>query len=262
MSSPMIVASPAIRYSWPLTEPRRSPRSPYGLQVMDNCASCSLRTSSFFCNLSERSTQDLDRIKHVSSYPASTLLFMEGEEARGVYLLCQGRVKLLATNSEGRSLILKIVHPGEIIGLSSVLTNIPYEITVETLQPSQLGFVSREDFLKFIREHIDACFHVAQHASRDCHLAYEGIRSIGLSNSASEKLARFLLEWSAGGRVCDGEVRVKLTLTHEEMAQLIGCSRETVSRTLKEFKKQRLLEMNGSALVVRNKAALENLAAK
>jgi len=260
MSSPMIAASPATRYFRPSAKPHRRPQSPYGLRVMDNCTNCSLRNSNFFCNLTERSTRDLQCIKHLSSYPEGALLLMEGEEARGVYLLCQGRVKLLATNSEGRTLILKIANPGEMIGLSSVLTDTPSEITAETLQPSQLAYVSHEDFLRYIREHSDACFQAAQHASRDCHLAYEGIRSIGLSNSASEKLARFLVEWSAEGHVCEGEVRVKLALTHEEIAQLIGCSRETVSRTLKEFKKQRFLEKKGSTLVVRNRSALESLA--
>jgi CRP/FNR family transcriptional regulator len=92
-------------------------------------------------------------------------------------------------------------------------------------------------------------------------MAYDVIRSIGLSNSAAEKLARFLVEWAGDGRPSGGVVRVKLTLTHEEMAQLIGCSRETVSRTLSEFKRQRLVEVNGATLVVRDLEALEDLAA-
>ena len=92
-------------------------------------------------------------------------------------------------------------------------------------------------------------------------MAYDVIRSIGLSNSAAEKLARFLVEWAGDGRPSDGVVRVKLALTHEEMAQLIGCSRETVSRTLSEFKRQRLVEVNGATLVVRDLEALEDLAA-
>ncbi len=115
--------------------------------------------------------------------------------------------------------------------------------------------------MRYIREHSDACFHVAQHAGRDCHSAYESVRSIGLSSSASEKLARFLVDWSADGKITEGILRVKLALTHEEIAQLIGSSRETVSRTLSEFKRQNLLELNGSTMLLRNKAALQNMAA-
>jgi CRP/FNR family transcriptional regulator len=101
---------------------------------------------------------------------------------------------------------------------------------------------------------------VAQHLGRDCHLAYEVIRSIGLSNSVEEKLARFLVEWSAGAQMTSGGLRVKLALTHEEIAQLIGCSRESVSRSFSKFKRKRLVEVNGSTLLVQDKAALQTLA--
>jgi CRP/FNR family transcriptional regulator len=82
-----------------------------------------------------------------------------------------------------------------------------------------------------------------------------------LASSVSEKLAKFLVGWSADGRESEGAVRVKLALTHEELAQLIGCSRESVTRTLSDFKRQKLVELNGSTLLVWNKVGLETLAA-
>jgi CRP/FNR family transcriptional regulator len=85
------------------------------------------------------------------------------------------------------------------------------------------------------------------------------IRSIGLSHSVSEKLARLLLQWAADGRASQGVIRLKLALTHEEVAQLIGTSRETVTRTLGELKKRKVLELHGSTLVIRDKAALEHM---
>jgi CRP/FNR family transcriptional regulator len=103
--------------------------------------------------------------------------------------------------------------------------------------------------------------HFASHLSRDCQAAYDLVRSIGLCQSVSERLARFLLDWSTNGFATDGAVRVKMALTHEEIAQLIGASRETVTRTLSEFKRQRTIEMNGSTLVLKNKTALESLVA-
>jgi CRP/FNR family transcriptional regulator, cyclic AMP receptor protein len=235
--------------------------SPYGMPIVDDCGTCKLRCNSFFCSLSEESTRDLDAIKHTSSYPEGAMVFVEGQAARGVYVVCQGRAKLMATNRDGKTLILKIAEAGEILGLHSVISGNAYEVTIETLQPSQLAYISREDFVKFLKSHGDACLHVAQHLSRDCQAAYDSIRSIGLSHSASEKLARLLLHWSADGKVTDGTVRTKLALTHEEIAQLIGSSRETVTRSLADFKKRRVLELNGSTLLVRNITALESLAA-
>jgi len=236
---------------------RTASRSPYGLPVGDNCVSEALRDSE--AHLSERTLEGLDRIKHATSYPEGSVIFVEGQVPRGVYILCQGRVKMMNANRDGKTFIMKIAQPGEILGLHAVVTGCPYELTVETLQPAQLAFISRADFIRFIKEHGDACLHVAQQLSNDCQSAYEVIRSIGLSHSVSEKLARLLLQWCCDGRVSDGAIRLKLALTHEEVAQLIGTTRETVTRTLGELRKKHVLELNGSTLIIRNRAALEQM---
>jgi CRP/FNR family transcriptional regulator, cyclic AMP receptor protein len=218
-------------------------------------------SDSFFGELSRKARHSLEEISRTSSYPAGALLFMEDESSQGVYIICQGSVKLLTINSDGRTLIFKIAKRGEILGLNAALTGASHEITAETLQPTQLAYVSREDFLKFIRENGDACLQVAQHLGRDCDSAYQVIRSIGLSNSVEAKLARFLLDWSAEGQATHEGLRVRLALRHEEIAQLIGCSRESVSRSFSDFKRKRLVEVNGSTLLLQDKPALESLAA-
>jgi CRP/FNR family transcriptional regulator, cyclic AMP receptor protein len=242
-------------------QPARRPNSPYGLAAAENCATCKLQKDDFFCRLPERAMREWDRIKHVTSYPEGALLFMEGEAARGVHILCQGRVKLLTANAEGKTFILKIAQPGQVFGLDSIVTGRPHEVTVETMQPCQIAYVSKEDFLRFIKDNGEACLRVVKQLGQECHSAYEVIRSLGLASSVSEKLAKFLVAWSAEGRESEGAVRVKLALTHEELAQLIGCSRESVTRTLSDFKRQKLMELHGSTLLVWDKAGLETLAA-
>lgn len=261
-SSLIAVTARAIPQFQPVADLHAKANSPYGLPIVDNCSACQLRNANSFCVLSQPSLKALDEMKHATSYPEGALVFTEGQAARGVYILCQGRAKLLATNSDGKTLIVKIAQPGEILGVHSAVSGKPHEFTVETLQPSQLAFIRRDDFLRFIKEHGDACLQAAAHLSRDCQSAYEVIRAIGLAHSASEKLARLLLQWSSDGKVIEGGVvRVKLALTHEEIAQLIGTSRETVTRILGDFKKQHVAELTGSTLLVRNKAALEKAAA-
>ena len=222
---------------------------------------CKLRNTSFFCALSQSSTKSLDELKHTSSYPEGAMVFMEGQTARGVYVVCQGRVKLMTTNSDGKTLILKIAQAGEVLGMHAVVSGRVYEITAETLQPCQLAFISAHDFLQLLKENGEACLQAAQHISRDCHTAYESIRSIGLSHSVTEKMARLLLQWASDGRVVNGMIRIKMALTHEEIAQLIGSTRETVTRTLSDLKKRAIAELTGSTLLIRNPAALQNLAA-
>jgi len=174
-------------------------------------------------------------------------------------MLCQGQAKLSTTSRDGKTFILRIAKPGEVLGLHAIITGKPYEVTVETMQPSQLGFVQREDFLRFLKEHGDACLRAAQHIGRDYRDACEVVRSVGLSHSISEKLAKFLLESSAEGQLAHGVVRTKLALTHEDIAQLIGTSRESITRTLTEFRKKDIVELKGSTLIIHNRPALEQL---
>lgn len=233
--------------------------SPYGLQIAENCIICKLREAGFFCDLPKASLEDLERIKYASGYPQGAVLFVEGQAPRGVFIICSGRVKLSTTSRDGRSLIVRLSQGGEVLGLHATVSGKPYELTAETLQPCQLDFIKREDFVKFLQKHGDACLNAAKHLSHNCQSAYEMIRNLGLSHSVSEKVARLLLEWSADGENTKDGIRIKVSLTHDEMAQLIGTSRETVTRVLGEFREKELAHLRGSTLLIKNRAALEKL---
>ena len=236
--------------------------SPYGLDIIESCMTCKVRTERLFCEISGPSLQAFEQIKYATAYPKGAVLFVEGQAPRGVFVLCKGRVKLSICSTDGKTLILKIAEPGEVLGLSATVAGKPYELTAETIDPCQVNFVKREDFQRYLREHGDACLRVAEQLSEKYNNACHEVRSLGLSHSAGEKLAKLLLEWtSRNGEAAKQEPRLKLALTHEEIAQLIGASRETVTRTLSEFKRQRTIELNGSTLVLRNRPALESLAA-
>ena len=232
---------------------------PYGLQLTENCLICKLRHSGFFCDLPKNSLEDLERIKYASSFPQGAILFVEGQNPRGAYIICSGRVKLSTTSRDGKTLILRIAQPGEVLGLHATVSGKPYELTAEALQPCQLDFLKREDFMRFLQNHADACLNAAQHLSQNCEDAYEMIRSLGLSHSVSEKLARLLLEWASDGETTKEGIRIKISLTHEEIAQLIGTSRETVTRVLGEFREHHLAQLRGSTLLIQNKVGLERL---
>lgn len=233
--------------------------SPYGLQLAEDCLICKLREAGFFCDLPKESLQELERIKYASGYPQGAVLFVEGQAPRGVYIVCSGRVKLSTASRDGNTLILRIAQGGEVLGLHGTVSGKPYELTAETLQPCQLDFIKREDFLRFLQKHGDACLSAAKHLSQNCQDAYEMIRSLGLSHSVSEKMARLLLEWASDGEQTAEGVRIKISLTHEEMAQLIGTSRETVTRVLGEFRDKQFAQLRGSTLLIKNKPALEKL---
>jgi len=233
--------------------------SPYGLQLVENCLICKLRSDNFFCALPREVLEAFEKIKFPTAYPRGAVLFIEGQSPRGIYMLCRGRVKLSVNSAEGKTLILKLVEPGEVLGLHACVSGSPYELTAETIQPAQVNFVKREDFLRFLEQHGAACLQAAQHLSDNCHSAYDLIRSLGLSHSAGEKLARFLLELTADAENTREGTRAKLGLTHEEIAQIIGTSRETVTRLLSEFKRKHYATLKGSTLLVHDRPALEKL---
>ncbi len=230
-----------------------------GLRCVESCLSCHLRSRSFFCDLAAESIEDFNKIKHAAIFPEHAVVLVEGQSAWGIFMLCQGRVKLSTTSRDGKTLIVRLAEPGEVLGLHAVVTGGPYELTVETMQPCQLNFVGRDDMLRFLNDHADACLHAIQHLARDCSDSYGVVRTIGLSHSVSERFARFLLETAADGKVSNGTVSVRLAMTHEEISQLIGTSRETITRLLSEFRRNALAEMKGSMLIIHNRPALKHM---
>jgi len=235
--------------------------APYNLEIMDNCATCAWKSGGYFCQVSSPVLKSFEAAKFTSTYPAGAVLFVEGQTPRGVYLLCKGRVKLAMTSMDGKSIILRIVEAGELIGVNSAIMGKPYELTAETLEPCQVNFLNRDAFLKLIRDHREISENVTKQLSSDYGAACVQIRSLGLARTASEKIARFLLEWSAKGRETNQGLRMNLPLTHEEIAEVVGVSRETVTRTLSELKSKSLISVKGPAFVIRDKHALETLAA-
>ena len=230
-----------------------------GLNCVESCLSCHLRTRGFFCHLSHDTIADFNKIKHAAVFPEHAVVLVEGQSPCGIFVLCQGRAKLSTTSRDGKTLIVRIAVPGEVLGLHAVVTGGPFELTVETMQPCQLDYVGREDMMHFLRDHPDASLHATQHLARDCSDAYGVVRSIGLSHSVSERFARFLLETSADGEVSNGTVRVRLAMTHEEISQLVGTSRETITRLLSEFRRSDMAELKGSMLIIHNRPALAHL---
>jgi len=235
-------------------------KGPYGLELNDSCKPCKVRAAGFFCQLPPSALKGFDAIKSSATYPKGALLFMEKQDARGVFVLCEGDVKLSISSSEGKTLIMRVAKAGEILGLMAGMSGGPYEVTAETIRPCQVAFIRREDFQRFLAKHPEPSQGVARQMTMQYQAACEQLRTVGLSASAQEKLARLLLSWSAGLQQTKEGIRIKMPLTHEEIAEFIGTSRETVTRTLSDFKERHLVTIQGSTMMIPNRAALENFA--
>jgi CRP/FNR family transcriptional regulator, cyclic AMP receptor protein len=212
------------------------------------------RKSEFFTSLSAAALADFESLLVPISHPANKVLFCETQPSDGVRIVIEGEVKLSINSTDGRRLSLRIAKSGEVLGLSSALSGNPYEMTADTLYPAKIAHISRTEFLNFLARHPEVYEPVTREVSRSYNQACEQLRMVGLSTSVPERLACLLLRWSESGTRC------RVALTHEEIGEFIGASRETVTRTLSVFKNRRLVAQHGCTIEIPSRDALENYA--
>jgi len=249
----------------PVADMETAMKVPYGLEIIDDCTACSNRNAQFFCGFSDPVLQSLNQVSHKSTLPAGAILFVEGQDPRGIFIVCSGKVNLSTTSREGKILILKTANAGEVLGLSASISGVGYETTAETATACQLAFVERKRFLELLDSHSEMGTRTAQSLSRDYQTAYRDIHGLVLTRSSAGKLARLLLSQSSRQEThreheSQGEIRLDSMMTHEEMAQRIGSSRETVTRLLSRLRRKQLIRLDGPNLIIHDRPGLEALA--
>lgn len=234
-------------------------RTPYSLEIIESCMNCKASREGFFCRFSQPVLRTVDAVSHHTAMPAGALLFIEGQTPRGLFVLCSGKVKLYTTSKDGKLLILKQAEAGEVLGLSAVIAGTNYEMTAETALPCQLNFIGRQDFMTLLHHQTEVGMQASLRLSRDFQVAYRDIHDLVLARSSTGKLARLLLSNARSGFDATEELRLRYAMTHEEMAQRIGSSRETVTRLLSDLKRKRLIRLEGETLIIRDRTGLEAL---
>jgi CRP/FNR family transcriptional regulator, cyclic AMP receptor protein len=227
--------------------------------IPNDCLTCTLRQTSDFCNLPQPLMTEFNALGHVTLYPANATLMTEGEIPRGVYIACSGRSKLSIEARDRKTIILRIVGDRQVLGLSAVISGGPSLITVTTIELCQIKFIEREGFLRLIEHDRHAAMACANLLAREVMTSFDDVHDLLLARSSTEKLARLLLSW-VSGEPRNREIRVPTEFTHQEIAQMIGSSRETVTRLLSEMKRKDLIRIEGAMLVIPNRIALQAIA--
>jgi CRP/FNR family transcriptional regulator len=212
-----------------------------------------------FSDLPPAILHELESVTMTNSYPTGATLFGEGEAARGIYCVVRGRVKMSVCASDGRTLILRVCEAGEALGVASTISRRDYEATAETLEPCEVSFIRQSDVIRLMRVHGELALWVTRHLSQNYNNTCREIRNLMLSESASEKLARLLVSWLDRSAEAGKPYQMTLAMTHEEIGQMIGTSRETVTRLFAGFRRQHLIQLKGSTLFVPNRTALESM---
>lgn len=232
----------------------------YGFDLFENCLACSWRGEGFFCQLPAEVLKEFDALTFTNIYPKGAVLFSEGEPTRGIFQLCHGSVKLSMSSEDGKTLITRIVEQGEALGLSSAISGNPSRVTAETLVPSQVNFVRRDDFLRFLNTSIAASVNALRQLAIECEAGATRVKAMELSPSATGKLAGLLLSWCAErGLSTDSGIRVQVLMTHDDISHLINTSRETVTRLFRDLRDEKMISVKGSNVIIHDKVRLERL---
>ncbi|HEY6967955.1 MAG TPA: Crp/Fnr family transcriptional regulator [Candidatus Angelobacter sp.] len=196
-----------------------------------------------------------------SEYSRGAQLSLEGEPAAGIFCICTGQAKEYLSSVAGKAAIIRIVQPGDIVGLEAVMGDSVYQATVEAIEPMTALFVPTRELLSAMRSDETFRLAVARELGNRCRRTYSDIRQFG--SAVAARVARFLLDLYRGAaarRRRSGNLRINLT--HEEIAQSIGSSRETVSRIVSSFQRKGWILINGHQWKIQNGRQLVVLAVK
>src|SRR5246500_6057024 len=225
------------------------------------CAACSNRRPGWFCSLGSAVLADLELATTTISLPSEAPLFTQGDEARCLYLICTGYIKLTAGRAQDRQMIVRVAGPGSMLGLYAVLSHGVYEVSAESLTPAQLRPVERDRFLSFLRAHKEAQMRAVQCICQEYRFALQDACRIALAETVAGRLGHLLIDLGnqIGEHLSTGELRFPLLLTHEEMASMTCTTRETVTRTLGQFRKENWITIEDSLVTVHQPERLQAL---
>jgi CRP/FNR family transcriptional regulator, cyclic AMP receptor protein len=226
----------------------------FGAGPDDNCTA--VGTGQFFKNLSIKAKDDFESLATEFECPRETVLIREEQRSSRVLFLLHGNVKISMNSFDGRRFLLGLAGAGDILGITSAVSGNPSEIRAESMYPCTIASLKRQDFLDFLRRHPIGFEIVATELSLHCARAFERLRMFGLTASVKSRLAGLLLEWCKDAHKTKGGTQFWCVLTHEEIGECIGASRETITRSLGDLKNRGLLEFRGTILTIPNCKAL------
>lgn len=227
---------------------------------MSKCLNCPNAGKHPFCNLGQESRAFLEFNSVSMEYPRGSVLFREGDRISAVFVMCSGKVKVSATSRDGRTMILRIADAGDVLGMSAALTNGEYEVTAEALEPCRVRVLHLKHLTNMLQQFSDASMGAAKALAEDYRAAFDEARLMGLPASPAGRVARLILDWADDARKSSSAF-ITMSLTHDEVASMTATTRETVTRTLSRFRKDKIISTRGVALTILQPRALEQLSA-
>lgn len=188
--------------------------------------------TTFFSELAPEDLRLIGSYGAAKAYPKNSILINEGDESDALYIILEGRVKVYVSDSEGREVILNIQGPGEYFGELTLIDEAPRSASVMTLENAAMSVVSRSGFQHCIAEHPELALKLIRVLSRRVRSLTEHVKNLALLDVYG-RVSRTLEHLAT----CypDGKLVVEQRLTHQDIANMVGASREMVSRIMREL---------------------------
>lgn len=218
-----------------------------------------LKRINLFSALTPPELQEMDRITRMQEVKKRQPIYLPGDPSNTVYLLKKGRVKISSTAPSGKEVTFDILEAGEIFGELEMLQDSPREALAEALDDALICAIRREDFDRYLRQHPDLTLKLTKLIGLRLRKIHNRVEDL-VFRAVPARLAHLLLELKKTDGVPEGPgTRLRVKLTHQEMANLIGCSRETVSATLGQFRERGLIQVDGRSITILDSYGLHRL---
>jgi CRP-like cAMP-binding protein len=212
-----------------------------------------------FDGISPSDMQEMEKITRMEEVKKRQPLYLTGDPSRNVYLLKRGRVKIANTAPSGKEVTFDILEPGEVFGELDAMEDAPRSTSAETLDDALICVIPRKDFDQYLAMHPNVTIKLTKLIGLRIKKIQSRVEDL-VFRDVPARLAHLLSELGKTEGVANKQgIRLKVKLTHQEMANLIGCSRETVSTTMGQFRDDGLIQMDGRTITIVNEKGLSKL---
>lgn len=224
------------------------------------CALCDLRKIGLFGALEDDFLGRVDTEKTVHLYRQRQVVFHEGTPPLAIYCIRAGRVKLYRTGSKGEEVVLRILVPGDVFGHRPLLAGELYAATAEAIEEAEVCVLPKQTLIELLRVSPSLALEMLARLSRDLRVSEDQLLDVS-QRSVKQRAANLLLMFLEGcGERIDGGVKLAIPIQRKEMAQMVGTTPETFSRTLHDLAERQAIALSRSEIVVIDEKLLRQIA--
>ncbi len=220
------------------------------------CSTCDSREKGVFCDLSHEHLKELDQSKTPSQYKAHQAIFYEGNQPYGLYCVTKGKIKIYKTDANGNQQIMRLAGPGDILGYRCLLSAEAYSANAEALEDVTLCFIDKKSFFHILETHPKTALNVMQLLAGNLGNAEQQLFNTNHKN-IRERMAELLLVFkNKYGEKTKTGIKLNIQLSRIEIAEMIGTTQESAIRLISDFKKDKLISVDGRDITLLDISAL------